>query len=198
MFWAKIPKAPEKIPQALLTCLQLFSCLHILTYSFHILNTPDFANTLGLHNARVADPVLPETIMGFSQKALSHSVDSLALSHLVSSLAGHDLARVQSLGLPGAGDWLNANPIKVLGLHLRDSELRILIRFRLGLPVFDREGPCVACGRDSDMAGIHAVGCGGDGQRISRHNILRDILLQTAQKALLAPTKEERFLLVII
>ena len=69
-----------------------------------------------------------------------------------------------------------------------------MVRFRLGLPVFDQSGPCVACGRDSDNMGIHAVGCAGQGQRIARHNVLRDILFQTAKQAQLAPTKEERYL----
>ena len=43
--------------------------------------------------------------------------------------------------------------------------------------------------------GDHALGCGSHGERISRHNLLRDALHQTAAAAALGPTKEGRFLL---
>ena len=43
--------------------------------------------------------------------------------------------------------------------------------------------------------GDHALGCGSDGERIMRHNLLRDVLHQTAAAAMLGPVKEGRFLL---
>ena len=43
--------------------------------------------------------------------------------------------------------------------------------------------------------GDHALGCGSQGERIARHNLLRDALYQTAVSASLAPVKEGRFLL---
>ena len=43
--------------------------------------------------------------------------------------------------------------------------------------------------------GDHALGCGSHGERIARHNLLRDALYQTAVAASLAPVKEGRFLL---
>ena len=43
--------------------------------------------------------------------------------------------------------------------------------------------------------GDHAMSCGVGGERISRHNHLRDALFDTAQAAGLGPTKEGRFLL---
>ena len=161
-----------------------------------LLSSPNFHSALTLHNATVQDPVIPESVVGYSQKQLSHAVDSQSLHHLVVSVQGdRDLARIQSLCLPKAGDWLNAVPVKALGLHLRDVEYSTAIRYRLGLPVFDHSGPCVACGKDSDVLGDHAVGCGSQGERITRHNALRDILFQSAKQALLSPTREERFLI---
>ena len=38
--------------------------------------------------------------------------------------------------------------------------------------------------------GDHQVGCGGNGDRISRHNAIRDVLFSAAQSAALAPSKE--------
>ena len=43
--------------------------------------------------------------------------------------------------------------------------------------------------------GDHALGCGSQGERIARHNILRDALHQSAAAAGLGPVKEGRFLL---
>ena len=71
-----------------------------------LLTSPNFLNALALHNSYVQDPVLPESVPGFPQKQLSHSVDSMSLSQLVVSVNGdRDLARIQSLCLPG-GRWL--------------------------------------------------------------------------------------------
>ena len=43
--------------------------------------------------------------------------------------------------------------------------------------------------------GDHALGCGSHGERIARHNLLRDALHQTAAAAALGPVKEGRYLL---
>ena len=100
-----------------------------------------------------------------------------------------------SLTLPHVGDWLNVAPIKTLGLHLRSAEFLIVAKYRLGIPVFARDGPCPACMRPSDALGDHAMCCGFGGERISRHNHLRDALYETAVAAGLGPVKEGRALL---
>ena len=69
------------------------------------------------------------------------------------------------------------------------------LKYRLGIPVFREESPCPACHQPSDIMGDHALGCGSHGERIARHNLLRDALYQTAVAASLAPVKEGRFLL---
>ena len=38
--------------------------------------------------------------------------------------------------------------------------------------------------------GDHHVGCGGNGDRIHKHDSLRDVLFSAAQSAALAPRKE--------
>ena len=99
------------------------------------------------------------------------------------------------MALNHAGDWLNNAPLKALGLHLRPPEFVLTVKYRLGMPVFDKEGPCPACLRMSDKYGDHAMCCGSGGERISRHNHLRDALFDTAVAAGLGPVKEGRFLL---
>ena len=71
----------------------------------------------------------------------------------------------------------------------------LAVKYRLGLPIFDAEGPCPACLRLSDVMGNHALCCGTGGERISRHNALRDAFFDTAVSAGLGPSKEGRFLL---
>ena len=69
------------------------------------------------------------------------------------------------------------------------------LQYRLGIPVFQKDGICPACGAASDREGDHAIACGWEGERIARHNQLRDALFQTACQAALGPRKEEQALL---
>ena len=86
-------------------------------------------------------------------------------------------------------------PCPALGLQLRPPEFRTAVLYRLGMPLFPAEGPCVACGRLSDVNGDHAISCASQGERISRHNHLRDALFQAAVSASLGPSREDRGLL---
>ena len=104
------------------------------------------------------------------------------------------MARLLSLTLDHTGDWLNTPPIKALGLHLRSPEFVLALKYRLGMPVFDSAGPCPACLRESDVLGDHAMCCGAGGERISRHNSLRDAVYETVAAGL-GPVREGRFLL---
>ena len=49
--------------------------------------------------------------------------------------------------------------------------------------------------KDSDKYGDHAIVCGSHGERIARHNQLRDAIYQVAASSNLAPRKEENALL---
>ena len=86
-------------------------------------------------------------------------------------------------------------PYPALGLHLRSSEFIFGLEYRLGCRIFTTAGPCPACQRPSDCLGDHALNCAYQGERISRHNALRDALHSTAVSAALGPTREGRFLL---
>lgn len=100
----------------------------------------------------------------------------------------------KSLGssIPWAGDWLTAYPCKSLGLHLRRMEFVTAARYRLGLPVFQVEAACPMprCVRASDRMGDHAISCGIGGERIARHNHVRDAIYNTAVQAGLGPVRE--------
>ena len=102
--------------------------------------------------------VMEESLIGLPQKQLSTKVDLANLKHLTSTMeaAGErEMARLNSLGLPYAGAWLNCPPILALGLHLRGVEFVAAVKFRLALQVFNSAGPCPACDRPSDIMGDH-------------------------------------------
>ena len=85
--------------------------------------------------------------------------------------------------------------MSALGLHIRGTEFRVACLYRLGMPVYPSDGPCVACGQHSDRQGNHAISCGNQGERIARHNHLRDAIYATAAASHLAPTKEDNAIL---
>ena len=138
-------------------------------------------------------------LQGLSQKKMSAMIDEQNFLSLKTMLAregdAREVARLNSLGLPYAGAWLEAVPITALGLYLLPSEFVLSVRYRLGCPVYEKDGPCPACHRHSDALGDHAMCCAHQGERISRHNSLRDAIHSTAAAAALNPIKEGKYLL---
>ena len=139
-----------------------------------------------------------EELVSVPQRQLGVKVDKRQEKQLLENVEEGDteeMARLKSLTLPHAGDWLNVVPSTALGLHLRPQEFVMVARYRLGLPLYSQEGPCPSCHRYSDAQGNHAMCCGSGGERISRHNHLRDHLHDTAGAAGLGPVREVRFLI---
>ena len=145
------------------------------------------------------DQASTESLTGVSQKAASLKVDlfnqSLLLNQLTEEGKVREIARLRSLGLPRAGDWLSVVPLPALGLHLRGLEFVPFLRYWLGVPVFVADGTCPSCSAPSDKMGDHALGCAKHGERIVRHDQLCDVLYEAASSASLAPVREERHLL---
>ena len=149
-------------------------------------------------SAALGEDAIEEELVGVPQRQLGVRIDLQQQRILQQGIGEEEVrekARLGSLALPHAGDWLNTAPLTALGLHLRQAEFVLVAKYRLGLKVYDRDGPCPACLRNSDSLGDHAMSCGTGGERISRHNHLRDALYETAVAAGLGPTKEGRFLL---
>ena len=141
-------------------------------------------------------PFTMEEAKGSTQKTISQRVDDYLVKQLSKEAeCERDKARLKSVGLPHAGDWLNAVPVKALGLNLRPREFTASVKYRLGLKVYPFSGKCIACGQNSDKFGDHSVGCVSEGERIFRHNVIRDALHMTATQASLSPAKEQSALL---
>ena len=125
------------------------------------------------------------------QRSLSHSIDEASFQNLLSSAPTiRSQALAYSSSLPHAGDWLNVVPSTPLGLHLQDREFQCCLRYWLGIPLQSNPLPCPECRDTADIFGDHQVRCSGNGDRISRHNAIRDVVFSAAQSAALAPSKE--------
>ena len=135
------------------------------------------------------DASLVET--GLSQKELSWQVDYASYGHLLETATDNRArARLRSVALPHAGDFLTVVPSTSLGLAIPSAEFTMCVKYRLGIPIFSASSSCPACGRMNDVFGDHAIGCGGDHARIGRHDRLRDILFTAASAAALGPRRE--------
>ena len=125
------------------------------------------------------------------QHPLSLTIDKASHQNLLSSSPSiRSRALALSSSLPHAGDWLNVVPSPSLGLHLQDREFRRCLRYWLGVPLYNSSYSCPECHGTADPFRDHQVGCGGNGDRISRHNSIRDVVFCAAQSAALAPSKE--------
>ena len=84
----------------------------------------DITSAMALLRQKVAE-LAPEEVPEMTQKMISLEIDKNLKVRLAASLTDkRDKARLSSLGLPHAGDWLNVIPSPVLGLHVRPQEFR--------------------------------------------------------------------------
>jgi hypothetical protein len=130
------------------------------------------------------------------QQVMSARVDQAAQKALFRDApTGADQVRLSSLTLPFAGSPTTATPSKALGFRMRPRAFRLLLRYRLGLPLADAPRPCPACGETLDVHGVHAASCKVYPGITARHNLIRDALLVLARKAGFTADKETNHLL---
>ena len=112
-----------------------------------------------------------------SQFVLSQAVDKATFSALVQSSSTFDRARLLAEASEGASSWLTVIPSSALNLVYDAREFTTLLRFWLGMPVFDSVCACPWCGVAQDCAGYHALTCKKTGLKVLRHNALRELFL---------------------
>ncbi len=118
--------------------------------------------------------------------SLSAAIDNSAFESLLSTAPSiRSRALALSSSLPHAHDWLNVIPSPSLGLHLQDRVFRSCLSYWLGVPLHnDRLNGfiCPECHNTADPIGDHQVGCGDNGDRISRHNAIYRLPLDPPKK----------------
>jgi hypothetical protein len=65
------------------------------------------------------------------------------------------------------------------------------VRRLLGLPVLSAPAPCPFCKQTMDIYGDHALCCKKSGDMITRHNRVRNLIVQFADMGLLSPDMEK-------
>ena len=128
----------------------------------------------------------------FSQHSLSTEIDNTSYNQLLANADSRNKARLHSLKLPHAGDWVDALPSPSLNLSLDSRSFGTAMGFRLGLPLLtSSECRAINCDQQQDDLGDHAMHCHDDhGIKIARHDRMRDRIFEEAQRASLNPTKE--------
>jgi hypothetical protein len=135
--------------------------------------------------------LLDDIDVPISQKHLSHEIDQHVLTQLLSQSPDDRFkALALSSSIRHSGDWLHAMPSLALGLHFFDREFRLCLQYWLGVRLSNSSYTCPFCAKSSDPFGDHGVSCGGNGDRITRHNTLRDIIFSVASSASVSPRKE--------
>jgi hypothetical protein len=123
------------------------------------------------------------------QRDLTSIIIPARFESLLSQSSCEDAARLLSVSAPHATDYLHVLPIKVLGLSMPTGIFRSCLRMQLGLPIFEPGLICPCC-KSAPLTTSHALTCSNNGDRISRHNNLRDILFELCRRGGLLPKLE--------
>ncbi len=164
------------------------SCLSSVS---QVCGLPGILSTKLMLNAQQAlvPSVLPELFSLRSQSAISAAIDKVMANRLFASSSAIDRARLLSSASPHAGDFLLCPPISRLGLQFSALEWSTAVAYKLGLKFLPSPTPCINCNLMVDVQARHAVRC-ADGDRIRRHNQVRNFLFNECKAALVAPILE--------
>ena len=151
---------------------------------FGMHSSPHLSQAVEIFNSLVspADVVSVESLLTtpVSQKSLSSKLDDHVFNLLLNSSSVADKARILSVSSPHAASWLSVVPSESLGLHMDPPVFQVAIKWWLGLDVSEGS-PCALC--PLDHLGHHAVTCKYGGDVVTRHNMIRDILVETCHRA---------------
>jgi hypothetical protein len=128
------------------------------------------------------------------QKKASSKTDAAIMANLKTNAASdpREIQRLSRLDSPHANAWLSARPSTMDGTDcvLPPRTFRISVARLLGQPV-SSPVPCPLCEQIIDPLGDHSLCCKKSGDRITRHNRLRNLVFKLADTGLLAPEMEK-------
>ena len=116
-----------------------------------------------------------------SQKSLSAKIEAKVCHHLLDTQVQdrHRVAHLSLNRLPGAGAWLFALPDSAES-HIPSPLFKVSILRRLRMPIWAQDTNCSLCGQVMDKWGDHALVCSCGGDRVVRHNMVRDVVHSAA------------------
>ena len=130
---------------------------------------------------------LQDIYLPLCERALSRVIDESSYDTLLDSAPdSRSRAFALSCAIPHAGDMVERHSIICSWTpSILDCEFRPCLQYWLGLPIFAEGVRCPICLVNTDSYGDHHVGCGGNGDRIHRHDSIRDAVFSAAQTAAL-------------
>jgi hypothetical protein len=128
-----------------------------------------------------------------SQQKASSTTDAAIMTKLKNSSNPREVQRLNRLDSPHANAWISARPSCMDGTDtlLPPRIYRTAVARLLGQPVFSTSAPCPLCEQTMDLLGDHPLCCKKSGDRITRHNRLRNLVFKLADTGLLAPEMEK-------
>jgi hypothetical protein len=122
-----------------------------------------------------------------SQHTLTSYVHKKTFADLENSGDVRFKAIVKACAMDGSALWTNTLPVGEC--RFEPHEFTFALKYRLGLPVLQREETCLGCDGKADVHGFHISTC--PNQHPARHNAIRDLLRSEAKRALLDPYPRE-------
>ena len=112
-----------------------------------------------------------------SQRSLSAKLEAQSVSSLLHDPALSRARRCHfaAVRAPGSGAWLTATSASSV-THIPSPLFRTALRCRLRMPIWDHDSACSLCGEVLDRWGDHAICCSGGGDRVLRHNAVRNVV----------------------
>ncbi|KAL5492004.1 hypothetical protein EMCRGX_G017390 [Ephydatia muelleri] len=163
-------------PSLVSEALQLFN-----VENPHLSHTVDLLNKLVSPSEVISVDAI--TTSPVHQRVLSKKLEDHQFSLLLEASSPADKAWLLSVSAPHAASWLLVTPSPGLDLHLDPNELQISIQWWLGIDTA-RGSSCSLCpGLALDRLGNHATTCKRGGDVVTRHNHLRNVIVEFCHRA---------------
>ena len=132
-----------------------------------------------------------------SQHEFSLAQDLIAYGTLLENSHDREKALIQSKTLKYASAWLTASPSTHNAQNIRSAEFKAALKFHTGQPFTHASRECPECNKASDKLGDHAITCRNTGQRINKHNSLRNFILEKAKLAQIDCQQEQEVTTIV-
>ena len=124
------------------------------------------------------------------QRRIAACLDACRLWRWQQGASVADVARLNTLRAPHAGQILQVVPSPALDTHLTRQEFTTTVALCLGVDVADGNHSCGFCAMPVDSKGRHALSCMAGGDTIATHHAVQDVLHDYCDLGGLRPTLE--------
>ena len=129
------------------------------------------------------EELTPQLLRQLKQRGLSRRLDEPAYALIHSRASPDERAILTSECEPGARAFLSVVPDKHAGTWMEPALFIEEVRARLRIAAAAVDSWCPLCDRILDAKGYHPGICAAGGERTTRHNAIREIILEFAHRA---------------